>query len=202
MRRAALFLVAGLAIPASCARPPPPAIPPAVLPVPPPPLPPCEVIYRLEVRKSERKLVADCRGGARVELRVALSRAPEGPKRRSGDWKTPEGTYRISGPPRESRYHLFVPIDYPSRADVEAGLRDGVISRRTAERLLAGLARGELPPQDSPLGGTLGFHGEGERWRGDSEVLDWTYGCFALADADMEFIARRAPVGTPVVILP
>jgi murein L,D-transpeptidase YafK len=154
------------------------------------------------VRKSERSLVADCEGGARHEFTVALSRTPEGPKRQAGDWKTPEGTYRISGAPRRSRFHLFVPIDYPTRTDVEAGLRAGVIGPRTAERLLAGLARGELPPQDSPLGGTLGFHGEGDRWRGDSRVLDWTYGCFALSDADMEFIATRAPIGTPVVILP
>jgi len=160
------------------------------------------VIFRLEVRKSERTLVADCEGGARHEFTVALSRSRDGAKRRAGDWKTPEGTYRIAGPPRASRYHLFVPIDYPSRADVEAGLADGLIGPRTAARLLAGLDRGDLPPQDSPLGGTLGFHGEGEKWRGDSRLLDWTYGCFALADEDVEFIAARTRVGTPVVILP
>jgi murein L,D-transpeptidase YafK len=164
--------------------------------------PPCEAIYRLEVRKGERTLVADCEGGARLEFTVALSRDPDGPKRRAGDWKTPEGTYRISGAPRRSRFHLFVPIDYPARPDVEAGLRDGVIDARTARRLLAALASGELLPQDTPLGGTLGFHGEGERWAGDSHLLDWTYGCFALSDEDIDFIATRAPVGTPVVILP
>ncbi len=163
---------------------------------------PCEVIFRLEVRKSERTLLADCEGGARLEFKVALSRAREGPKRRASDWKTPEGTYRIAGTPRPSRFHLFLPIDYPQRTDVEAGLRDGVIGRRAAHRLLASLAAGELPRQDTPLGGDLGFHGEGERWRGDSEVLDWTYGCFALADDDMDFIAARARIGTPVVILP
>jgi murein L,D-transpeptidase YafK len=162
----------------------------------------CEKIYRLEVRKRERTLVADCEGGARREFTVALSRTPVGPKRRAGDWRTPEGTYRISGAPRKSRFHLFVPIDYPTRADVVAGFDDGVIGARTAQRLLERLARGELLPQDTPLGGTLGFHGEGEEWRGISEVLDWTYGCFALTDADIEFIAHHAPLGTPVVILP
>ena len=52
------------------------------------------------------------------------------------------------------------------------------------------------------LGGHLGFHGEGKRWRGDSRLLDWTYGCFGLADADVDFLAERSAVGTPVSIEP
>jgi murein L,D-transpeptidase YafK len=198
-------VLASLALVLACYRAPAP-VPPEAVPEPPalpPELPlPCESIYRLEVRKSARTLVAECEGGGRREFTVALSRSREGPKRRAGDWKTPEGTYRISGPPRASRFHLFVPIDYPTRVDVEAGLRDGVIGPRTAERLLADLRSGRLPPQDTPLGGTLGFHGEGERWRGDSRDLDWTYGCFALTDEDIDFIATRTRVGTPVVITP
>ena len=48
----------------------------------------------------------------------------------------------------------------------------------------------------------LALHGEGERWRGDSADLDWTYGCVALGDEEIDFLAERVEVGTPVDIVP
>ncbi|TMA35739.1 MAG: murein L,D-transpeptidase, partial [Deltaproteobacteria bacterium] len=69
-------------------------------------------------------------------------------------------------------------------------------------RIATAHARGEPPPSDTALGGSLGFHGEGDRWRGDTRYFDWTYGCIGLADADVDFLARRSEVGTPVVIEP
>ncbi len=152
--------------------------------------------------KTERTLRLLCEGGAVVQMRVALGREPEGPKRDAGDWRTPEGSYRISAPSRASRFHRFIPIDYPSLDDARLALDEGRISRDTFERIAAAHAQGVEPPGDTPLGGALGLHGEGERWRGDSEDLDWTYGCVALSDEEIDFIAERSPVGTPVVILP
>jgi len=61
---------------------------------------------------------------------------------------------------------------------------------------------GRLPPQDTPLGGAIGIHGEGEGRQGQSAAGDWTFGCIALRDADARFVAERVDVGTPVVILP
>jgi murein L,D-transpeptidase YafK len=136
------------------------------------------------------------------ELVIALGREPAGPKRHAGDSRTPEGRYRISGEPQSSRFHLFLPIDYPSVEDADAARAEGRISPRDHQRILAAHARGDPPPKDTPLGGNLGLHGEGERWRGDSPHLDWTYGCIALSDGDVAFLAERAPVGTPVVIRP
>lgn len=137
-----------------------------------------------------------------VELPVALGREAKGPKRSAGDARTPEGRYRISGPPRASRFHRFIPIDYPSLADADAARADARLSEAAYRRIAAAHARGEAPPSDTLLGGDLGFHGEGERWRGDSLHLDWTYGCIALSDSDIDFLAERSAVGTPVVILP
>lgn len=164
--------------------------------------PRCERVGRIEVSKAERKLRLLCEGGAVVEMRVALGREPEGPKRDAGDWRTPEGSYRISAPSRPSRFHRFIPIDYPSLEDARLAFEEGRISRATFERILAAHERGLPPPGDTALGGALGLHGEGERWRGDSADLDWTYGCVALTDEEIDFIAERAEVGTPVVILP
>lgn len=171
------------------------------LPVPTEP-PPCQRILRIEVSKAERRLDAVCEGGARVEMTVATGRKNGGPKRKEGDMRTPEGWYRISGPARPSRFHLFLPIDYPSLDDALAAREEKRLSEVEFRRIAAALAAGQDPPSNTSLGGHLGFHGEGLRWRGDSEDLDWTLGCVALSDADVEFLAERTAVGTPVVIRP
>jgi hypothetical protein len=180
------------------------AEPPAAEPAPPLAAPaapePCRRIERLEVRKSERRLVAECSGGGRLSFRIGLSREP-GPKRLRGDRRTPEGEYRIAAPGRASRFHRFLPIDYPSLADAERALADGRITQAERDAIARAHAEGRLPPQDTPLGGALGFHGEGPRWRGPLD-LDWTEGCFALADAEIDLLASLAVPGTPVRILP
>jgi hypothetical protein len=163
---------------------------------------PCYRVIELEVRKSERLLVATCEEGALRRFTVALGRTPEGAKRARGDFRTPEGAYRVSGPARRSRFHLFLPIDYPSAADADAGLAAGTIDQATHDEIAAAHTFGRMPPQDTALGGLLGFHGEGRRWRGDSVDLDWTEGCFALRDEDIDYVAARTRPGTPVRIVP
>jgi murein L,D-transpeptidase YafK len=182
--------------------PPRPALPPAAptgLPLEPAS---CDRILGIEVRKSARVLRARCEGGAEVGLPVALGREPEGPKLRAGDYRTPEGEYRVAGPARSSRFHLFIPIDYPSVADALRARERGLLSSETVREIVGAREAGRLPPQDSPLGGSLGLHGEGERWRGESLHLDWTHGCVALSDRHIEFLAERVEVGTPVLVLP
>jgi murein L,D-transpeptidase YafK len=191
----------------ACPRPPPPPPAPAppaperVEPEPPPPAP-CERILRIEVHKREHRLHAFCEGGAVVGMPVALGREPEGPKRVAGDHRTPEGLYHIAGRAERSRFHRFLPIDYPSAADADTALAAGIISSSDHRRILWAHDRGTLPPGDTPLGGELGFHGEGERWEGTSSHIDWTYGCIALGDDDIDFVAARVERGTPVLILP
>lgn len=153
------------------------------------------------IRKDERRLYAECERGALLSFGVALGREPREPKRAEGDLATPEGRYRISGAARPSRFHRFLPIDYPGLNDAEAGYREGRLSRSDYDRIVSAHLRGEAPPRDTPLGGGIGFHGEGKRWRGDSEHLDWTLGCIALSDGDLDFLIEHAPIGTPVSIL-
>jgi hypothetical protein len=95
-----------------------------------------------------------------------------------------------------------MPIDYPSRADAENALDTGLIDELTYARIRDAIDEGRLPPQNTPLGGHVGIHGEGPRWRGDSAFLNWTYGCIAVDDVQMEFLAERTPPGTLVVIRP
>ncbi len=170
---------------------------------PPPPAPaPCLRIERIEVHKARRRLVAHCGGEVRVELPVALGRIPRGAKQRAEDRRTPEGRYRVVERPRPSRFHIFIPIDYPSIHDAQRGLDAGEISPEIYERVRRAEQQGKLPPQDTILGGAIGLHGEGVKWRGESGRSDWTLGCIALTDRDIEFIAERVEIGTEVRIEP
>lgn len=196
----ALFGCAAAA-PAPPAPPPEPAEPAPVAPAPAPP-PPCGRIVYIEVHKSERTLHARCARGARVEMRAAMGREPLGTKRRTGDLRTPEGRYRISGRAEPSRFHAFVPIDYPSVDDADRALSEGRIGARDHARIVDAHARGVEPPSDTALGGGIGLHGEGKRWAGDSEHLDWTLGCVAVTDRELDFLIARIEPGVPVVILP
>jgi murein L,D-transpeptidase YafK len=198
VRRAAHWL-AWLCLALACARPAPPPPAPAPAPIPPPAA--CQEVERLTVYKSERRLVAACRGGGERVFPVSLSREPVGAKRVQGDRRVPEGEYRVAGAARPSRFHLFLPIDYPSPADAERALAEGRITRAERDAIARAHAAGALPPHDTALGGRLGIHGEGARWRGDLD-LDWTEGCVAVTDAAIDWLAVAAPPGTPVVILP
>ena len=202
---------------AGCARPPVPEPQPAPsppqadgVPIPAAPTPrppsdaktlPCSEVEHLEVRKRDRVLEARCEGGGLRVFPIALSREPVGAKRRRGDQRIPEGAYHIAGSARASRFHLFIPIDYPSPDDADRALAERSISRSQHHSILAGHAAGRLPPQDTALGGLLGFHGEGSRWRGDLD-LDWTEGCVAVDDATIRWLAEHAKRGTPVSIEP
>jgi len=179
--------------------PPVPALAPLAVPA---PAPGCDRILVIEVAKRERRLRARCESGGVIEMPVALGRRSQGDKRGVGDSRTPEGHYRISGPARLSRFHRFIPIDYPSMADAATARAEGRLSEADYRRIAAAHGLAEPPPADTALGGYLGLHGEGKKWRGDSRFLDWTHGCIGLADADIDFIAARSSVGTPVVIVP
>jgi hypothetical protein len=199
---------AGLALAVlGCVRPapslPPPEPPaPAIETLPHAAVGPCERVLRIEIRKRQRRLLAYCAGGAMVAFPVALGREPEGTKERAGDLRTPEGLYRVAGGRGPSRFHGFIPIDYPSIDDALRALAAGELTTRDYDRILEAHRRAELPPWDTPLGGEIGIHGEGERWRGSAGKLDWTYGCFALADGDLDFLSERLEPGVPVLILP
>jgi murein L,D-transpeptidase YafK len=177
-------------------------VPATAAPSPPgPPPSPCLHIAGLVVHKADRKLEIQCEGGFVFSVPAAFGRDPIGTKRTAGDYRTPEGDYHVAGPARPSRFHRFLPIDYPSAADAETALAEGRLSAADHRRILEAHRNGALPPQDTPLGGQLGLHGEGPRWRGESKQLDWTYGCIALADGDLDFVIARVRIGTPVSIL-
>ncbi len=101
-------------------------------------------------------------------------------KLRSGDAATPEGRYQVTAKKPGSHYYKALALNYPNDED-----------RAEFARLRR---QGRIPPGASP-GGLIEIHGDGGRGK------DWTKGCVALANPDMDDLFRRAGVGTPVTIV-
>ncbi|MBN1334649.1 MAG: L,D-transpeptidase family protein [Deltaproteobacteria bacterium] len=160
------------------------------------------------VRKAARRLLvyesgrlyADGEGSPacwQVALGVDASGVyPPGPKRRRGDRKTPEGWYRTSDKPTSSFYHA-IRVHYPNAEDVRAGVAAGLIDAAQARAARAALGAGRVPPQDTRLGGEILLHGGGSS-------SDWTWGCVALDNADIDALRALLPEGmrTDLLLLP
>ncbi|MEL6318401.1 MAG: L,D-transpeptidase family protein [Pseudomonadota bacterium] len=145
-------------------------------------LPPEQRADRIEVRKADRLLLLFRGEKELARYEVALGFAPEGHKTREGDGKTPEGRYRIDRKNPNSSYHLSLGLDYPRAADRDAAKRAGV----------------------SP-GGDIFIHGLPNGWSGIGSahrLRDWTAGCVAVTNAEIEEIWTRVAVGAPIDLLP
>jgi L,D-transpeptidase catalytic domain len=166
--------------------------------------PPCSASdYELEVIKSKRVLLV--KKGPKVERRFFIStgRGGTGGKSRRGDHKTPLGKYRIVDFNENSQFYFFMQLDYPSIRDAFWGLKNRLISRRDFDRIVLAHRLHEIPPQQTALGGLIGIHGLGsmtaERLR-IHDSLDWTQGCIALTNEEINELRRYVDVGTPVLI--
>ena len=134
------------------------------------------------IEKNERRLTLLSIGEVIKTYKIALGGDPVGPKERQGDNKTPEGTYIIDSRNSNSEYHLSLHISYPNEKDKMRAKELGV----------------------SP-GGNIMIHGikNGLAWVGASHAeVDWTKGCIAVSDDEMEEIYRLVPNGTIVEIRP
>ena len=134
------------------------------------------------VRKSARTLEV-VRGGIVVRsYRVSLGPNPVGPKQREGDGRTPEGRYVLDYRNPSSAFHLALHVSYPSADDRRAAAAKGVSPGGLI--MVHGIRNG------------IGFIGRLHR------LLDWTNGCIALTNPEIDELARIVPVGTPILILP
>ena len=153
---------------------------------------------RMVVEKARRRLTL--RQGRRVlyRCRVWLGSEPRGPKRCEGDGRTPEGIYEICSRNPQSKYCLALGISYPNAADARLGLREGRISEAQYRAICRAQRARRRPPWDTPLGGWIMLHGES----GDGRVGDWTAGCIAVTNGDVQALYRWGFIGLRVVIRP
>ena len=134
-----------------------------------------------------------------LSCRVCLGfGADAGPKRREGDGRTPEGAYFVCTKNAASRFHLSLGISYPNAQDAREAFARGEIDAATRERLVRAAKDGSRPDWQTPLGGFIMLHGEHPEGRAG----DWTAGCVALNNADMEALFSLARLGDSVEIYP
>ncbi|MCG3129590.1 MAG: hypothetical protein FLDDKLPJ_00324 [Phycisphaerae bacterium] len=153
------------------------------------------VAPRLVVLKSRR--IAHLFDGARLvrSFPVDLGINPLGQKTRDGDGRTPEGRFRIVTRHPSSAYRGFLGINYPDPPAADAAAASGLLSAGEAESIRRAWREGRCPSWVTALGGGIGLHGGG---RG----ADWTAGCVALRDADIDALYRVLRIGDPVEIWP
>lgn len=147
------------------------------------------------VFKAQRKLLLYSGTTLLRNYRTALGFDPVSPKTKVKDYATPEGEYYVCVKNPQSQFFLSLGISYPGPKDAERGLKEGRISKRQYDAILAANLKKRIPPWNTPLGGEIFIHGGGT---GE----DWTWGCVALDNKDMKELYAVIPVGTPVIINP
>ena len=146
------------------------------------PTPPRQKADSILILKKDHVLEL-LKGGKVIRTyKVALGRGGLAPKEREGDGRTPEGHYIIDSRNAESHYHKALHISYPNAEDSKRAAKLGVAP-----------------------GGAIMIHGlpNGMGWLGAAHRLyDWTLGCIAVTDQEIDEIWDMAPTGTPVEIRP
>jgi murein L,D-transpeptidase YafK len=145
-------------------------------------LPPTARADRVVVAKKAHTLTLLDHGKVLKEYKVALGGNPIGPKTRQGDHKTPEGTYTLDRRNNHSQFYRAIHISYPNTEDRARARKSGV-----------------------PPGGDIMLHGLPNHYgwlRSAHRAHDWTDGCIAVTNEEIDEIWRAVPDGTPVEIRP
>ncbi len=135
---------------------------------------------KVVVLKGRREMMLMRNGHVLKTYKISLGKDPKGPKTRAEDGRTPEGNYVLDWRNPHSKFHLSLHISYPNAAD-----------RQNAQRL------GVSPGDDIMVHGLqngLGWIGPFHRF------WDWTDGCIAVTDPEIDEIWRAVPDGTPIEI--
>jgi lipoprotein-anchoring transpeptidase ErfK/SrfK len=143
---------------------------------------PLPVANQVVVHKGERRLEL-WRGRELLRsYRISLGLNPDGHKQQEGDFRTPEGRYRLNARNPRSDFFLSLAVSYPDKADVARARQAGVAP-----------------------GGAIMIHGlpNQPKWSPEHYAKnDWTDGCIALSNADMMEVWMLVPTGTPIDIRP
>ncbi len=121
-----------------------------------------------------------------------------------GDRNTPEGEFYICMRKKSKRFYRFLGLSYPDLKRAEYGLRHNLITEYDYWRIFQAINDKKQPPWNTRLGGFIGIHGMGKKrekiLRDLPFKINWTKGCIALSDRDIEEIFSVARIGTPVII--
>jgi murein L,D-transpeptidase YafK len=133
---------------------------------------------RLEVKQGNQTVA--------VFADIAVGRAGAGQKKHRGDDITPKGDYKIGWINSASPFYIFYGLTYPSVQDANQAYSQGMISESEYGAIVFAHQYNQIPPQNTALGGQVGLHGLG---RGDEEIhrqMNWTHGCVALTNEQID----------------
>lgn len=148
--------------------------------------------YRLDVFNGDQAVlsfedIAVGRGGAAAE-------------RERGDKRTPLGEFRVLWVNMESQFHRFLGFNYPTYMHTRRGLERGLVTLDEYADLAAAYRAGRIPSQTTRLGGYLGIHGLGRVDPTLHRNINWTRGCIALTNEEVDQLLEYVRVGTRVVV--
>ena len=131
---------------------------------------------------------------------ISIGRNGAGFKHKRGDDITPLGKYKISWINRKSRYHLFYGFNYPSKENIQEALKKNLVDKKTYSRVINAHNHNQVPPQNTPLGGMIGIHGLGRGDKTIHETMNWTHGCIALNNKQINKLDTLIKKDTIVVV--
>lgn len=151
---------------------------------------------KIIVYKGKRLLIAQTGEIELLRCAIHLGNEPIGQKRAEGDGRTPEGRYYVCTKNPKSKFHLALGISYPGIEDAEKALMEGRIGSKEHAAIVNAQRERKRPAWDTPLGGYIMIHGEHPEGR----TGDWTAGCIAMANSDIEKLYDLAEIGDEIII--
>ena len=137
------------------------------------------------IKKSTRMLYLSQQGEIYKKYHISLGQIPNGAKEFEGDMKTPEGVYTLDWRQTSKAYYKSIHLSYPNAKDKAHAQKEGLS------------AGGMIMIHGTPLNWSLSPLGD---WM--PMLLDWTEGCIAMSNDDMDEVWERTKKNTPIVIVP
>lgn len=159
--------------------------------------------YELLIHKNNQSLIVKEGKHIVKTFHIATGKGGNGTKRLLGDKKTPIGVYRIMDFKADSKFYFFMLLDYPNLIDAWYGYKNEVITAGEFKKIASAYKNQQMPPQDTALGGYIGIHGLGELTEQKLSIhqdFNWTEGCIALTNDQINELRQYVRKGTPVVI--
>ncbi|SEO53212.1 L,D-transpeptidase family protein [Aquisalimonas asiatica] len=132
--------------------------------------------------------------------RIAIGRGGVSELRQRGDRTTPLGEFRVAWINEDSDFHLFFGLDFPHFSHARMAYNQGLMEQEEFFSIIDAVRDRRLPPQRTALGGHIGIHGIGNGDRDLHNRANWTQGCVAVTNEEMDKLAEFVDVGTRVVI--
>jgi murein L,D-transpeptidase YafK len=155
------------------------------------------------VEKSANKMTVFYQGKPLKSFLCVSGVNSQGDKQRQGDNRTPEGRFFITDKEQlnDDPYlgRKWIGLSYPDTPHAQKALENNLISINQYQEIASANEEKVQPPQNTPLGGWIGIHGGREDLT--EKGINWTEGCIAMQDKDLEELYGLVQYGTPVVIV-